>query len=77
VGTIGDAVEQRLAEAVVGEDRRPLGERQVGDDDDGSLLGAIGDDLEEHLGSDVGQGSPHAILLCCSSSTLAASNASK
>src|SRR5580700_1649017 len=56
VGAVGDTVEEGLAEAGVGEDRRPLRERQVGGDDDGGLLCPIGDDLEEHLGSDLGQG---------------------
>lgn len=42
VGAIGDAVEQRFAEAGVGEDRGPLGEEQVGGDDDGCLLCAVG-----------------------------------
>jgi predicted XRE-type DNA-binding protein len=52
---IADAVEQRLAKAGVGEDRRPLRERQVDGDNDGGLLFSVCDDLEEHLGSDFHQ----------------------
>jgi hypothetical protein len=39
----------------VGEDLWPLGEGQVGGDDDGGLFGSLCDDLEQQLGGDLGQ----------------------
>ena len=55
VGTVGDAVEQRFAEAGVGDDLGPLGERQIGGQDHGRLLGPFGDHLEQELGADLGE----------------------
>ena len=50
MGAIGDVIQQRCAQAAVGEDGRLLRERQVGGDDD--LPCSFVDDLEEHLSSD-------------------------
>jgi hypothetical protein len=55
VGAVGDAVEQRLAEAGVGDDLGPLGEGQIGGQDHGGFLGAFGDHLEQELRADLGQ----------------------
>jgi hypothetical protein len=55
VRLIGEPIEHSLAEPCVGEDLGPLGEGQVGGDDDGGLLGSLCDDLEQQLGSDLGQ----------------------
>jgi hypothetical protein len=56
VRPIRDQVEERLAQASVGDDLGPFGERQVGCKDHGCLLGSLGDHLEEELGADLGQG---------------------
>src|SRR2546422_5431826 len=56
VGAVGDAVEQCLAEPGVGDDLGPLRERQVGRQDDRGPLGPLGDDLEQELGADLGDG---------------------
>ena len=52
---VGQPVDQRLTQPRVGEDLPPLGERQVGGDDDRGPLGAIGDHLEQQLGADLGE----------------------
>jgi hypothetical protein len=55
VGAVGDPVEQRLAEAGVRDDLGPLGEREVGGQDHGGFLSALGDHLEQELGADLGE----------------------
>jgi hypothetical protein len=55
VRLVGEPIEHCLAEPCVGEDLGPLGEGQVGGDDDGGLLGSLCDDLEQQLGGDLGQ----------------------
>src|SRR3712207_9470313 len=55
VGAVGDAVEQGFAEPGVRDDLGPLGERQVGGQDDGGFFGALRDHLEQELGADLGE----------------------
>ena len=52
---IGEPIKHCLTEPGVGKDLGPLREGQVGGHDDGSLLGPLGDHLEEQLGSDFGK----------------------
>ena len=52
---MGDAIDDGLGEAGVGEDLRPLPEREVGRDDQRRALVALGDDLEHELGGAFGQ----------------------
>ena len=49
VGAVGNAIDQRLAEPCIGNHLRPFRERQVGSNDDCSLLGPFGNDLEQEL----------------------------
>ena len=49
VGAVGDAIEQCFAESRIWKHRRPFRKRQVGRDEDGRLLGALGDDLKQKL----------------------------
>src|SRR6266545_5979598 len=50
VGAVGESVDDRLGEARVGEDLRPLAEGEVGGDDPRGALVALGDHLEDELG---------------------------
>jgi hypothetical protein len=52
---IGEMFEHNLAEPGVGEDLWPLGEWQVGADDDGGFSCPLADDPEEHFGGDLRQ----------------------
>ncbi len=54
VSAIRDPVQQRLAEAGIGDHLGPLGKGQVGGQDDGGLFGSLGDDLKEELGAKLG-----------------------
>ena len=56
VGLIGEPVEHGLAEPGIGKDLWPFGEGQVGGHDNGRFLRPLGDDLEEQLGGNLGQG---------------------
>src|SRR3954451_6167586 len=56
VGLVGDAVDDGLGETGVGEDLGPFAEGQVGGDDQAAAFVAFGDDLEDELGSALGQG---------------------
>jgi hypothetical protein len=56
VGLVGDAVDDGLGEARVGEDLCPLAEGEVGGDDQRAALVALGDDLEDELGGALGEG---------------------
>ena len=56
MGLVGELVEHSLAEPCVGEDLWPLGEGQVGGDDDRGFFGSLGDDLKEQLSCDFSQG---------------------
>jgi hypothetical protein len=65
VGSVGDAVDDGLREASVGEHLRPLPEWEVGGDDQAGALVALGDDLEDELGGALGQGEiPELVELC-------------
>jgi hypothetical protein len=55
VRAVGDAVDDGLREAGVGEHLRPFSEREVGRDDQRCALVALGDDLEDELGGALGQ----------------------
>ena len=52
---IGEPIEYSFAEPGVGEDLRPFREGQVGGHDDSGLFCSLGDDLEEQLGSELGE----------------------
>jgi hypothetical protein len=54
VRPIGDAIQQRLTQASVGNRLSPLEKGQCRGQDDGCLFGTLGDDLEEELRSEVG-----------------------
>lgn len=54
VSAIRDPVQQRLAESSVGDHLGPLGKGQVRGQDGGGLLGPLGDNLEQGLGSQFG-----------------------
>src|SRR6516164_4669867 len=56
IGAVSDAVDQRLAEPGVGNHRSPFRKRQIGSDDHGRLFSPFGDDLEQKLCADLGQG---------------------
>ena len=49
VRPVGDAIQKRLAEPGVGYHLSPFGKGQVRGQDDGGLLGSLGDDLEQEL----------------------------
>ena len=55
VRAVGEAVDDGLGEAGVGEDLGPLAERQVGGDDQAAAFVAFGEDLEDEFGGAVGQ----------------------
>src|SRR3954468_14231267 len=55
VGAGGEAVDDGLGEAGVGEDLGPVAERQVGGDDQRSAFVAFGEDLEDEFGGAVGE----------------------
>ena len=55
VCSVGDAVDDGLGEARVGEDLGPFAEREVGRDDQRCSLVALGDDLEDELCCTVGE----------------------
>src|SRR3954451_7867540 len=55
VRPVGEPVDQRLTETWVRKDLPPFGERQVGGDDDRGPLRAIGDHLEQELGTKLGE----------------------
>src|SRR3954468_5499027 len=56
VGLVGDAVNDGLGQAGVGEDLGPFAEREVGGDDQAAAFVAFGDDLKDELGGARGQG---------------------
>jgi len=56
VGSVGDSIEESLAEPSVWDHLGPFGKRQVGGYDDGSLFRPFSDDLEEELGAEVCHG---------------------
>ena len=55
VSAVGDAIEQRFAQPRVGNDLRPLGERQVCGQHHRRPLGALGHHLKQELGADLCQ----------------------
>ena len=55
VRAVGEAVNDGLGEAGVGEDLGPFAEGQVGGDDQRAAFVALGEDLEDELGGAVGQ----------------------
>src|SRR4051794_6597333 len=65
VGLVGDAVDDGLGETGVGEDLGPFAEGQVGGDDQAAAFVAFGDDLEDELGSALGQGQVAQLVDLC------------
>jgi hypothetical protein len=55
VRAVGEAVDDGLREPGVGEDLRPLAEREVGGDDQRAAFVALAEDLEDEFGGAVGQ----------------------
>ena len=55
MGTIGDAIQQCLAETDIVEDLRPFRKWKIGGHDDRRAFGSIGDDLKQQFGPNVGQ----------------------
>lgn len=55
MSSIGDSIQQCLAEARIRKHLRPFGKRKVGGHDQRGSLGPFGDHLKQELGSDVGQ----------------------
>ena len=53
---VGQPVEDGACETLCSEDLGPFVEGQVGCDDDGAALVALGDDLEEQLGAGLAEG---------------------
>ena len=56
VRSIGDSIEQCLAQPSIRDDLRPFGKRQVRGHNDGGSFGPFGDHLKQELRADLGQG---------------------
>jgi hypothetical protein len=53
---VGEPIDDGLGEAGVGEDLRPVAERQVRGDDQRRAFVTLAEDLEDELGGALGQG---------------------
>jgi hypothetical protein len=55
VRLVGEPIDERFAQSSIGDHLRPLGERQVGGDDDRRSLRPVGDHLEHQFARGLGQ----------------------